>query len=193
MLGRSAPCLHPCSPNTSQHRLCWFPPHPQPPMGWDGKGVSNPGCGEEPVRCSCPWTWQGSPTAGGHSTGDQPRQSELRPCPRSRPHPRCACTSAPPLPRAAIASPALENSAGVAKIRPQHGAPRAATTPWARQSHGEDWEGLDYWSSGSEVPAKAPLCCFPSCSVHIPAAPRLSQPCCSSRQRNTAPCRNQPG
>lgn len=42
----------------------------------------------------------------------------------------------------------LENSAGVAKIRPQHGASTSAP-PWARLSHGERWEGLDYWSSGS--------------------------------------------
>lgn len=118
MLGRSAPCLHPCSPNTSQHRLCWFPPHPQPAMGWDGKGVSNPGCGEEPLCRSCPWTWEGSPSAGGHSTGDQPRQSELPLCPRSRPHPRCASTSAPPLPRAAIASPAWKTQ--LALLRSGH-------------------------------------------------------------------------
>lgn len=187
MLGRSAPCLHHHLPAPAL--LVLTPPAASDGMGWDGKGVSNPGCREEPVCCSCPWTWEASPScAGGHSTGDQPQQSELPLCPRSRPHPRCASTPAPPLPRAAIASPACKTQ--LALLRSGHSTelPRQR-----RPGHGRGLGRAELLELKEWGPRQGFSVLLPSCSVHLPSTPRLSRPSCSSRQRNTAPCRNQPG
>lgn len=140
-LPASTPAAPPPPPSTGSAGS-----HPTRSLGWDGKGVSNQGCGEEQVCCSCPWTWEGSPSAGGHSTGDQPQQSELpAPC-RVCQHP---CAASPQ------GSDCLTWKSHLALPRSGH-----STELRARQSHGEDWEGLDYWSSGSGVSSRVSLSCF---------------------------------
>lgn len=152
-----------------------------------------------------------APPGRGYIMGDghlQPQKSALPPWPSSRcaavPIPVCHVPSQPPPHHLAlwapIASSALENRAGIARICPHHRASRGSDQhPGHGQGTESSREGLDL-SSGSRVPSRASLeapggaTLLPSVTrCMLPAAPCLSRPLCSGRWRNTAPCRNQLG
>lgn len=123
---------------------------------------------QEPVCCSCPGPVRAHPAPGGTARVTSPSNPGSCCVPTPGPHPRCASTPAPPLPRARIASPAWKTQLEL--LRSGH------STEFSRLSHGGLWEGLDYWSSGSGVASRASLCCFPAAPCIFPLSHACPSP-----------------